>query len=258
MAILGGLASGGSFAGSRHGGHASLHFARHMRNDADHALDEHELGAVMHFVLFDAEEHFEPRFGGRRHAGRHGDLLAEEFVREAFKPCGKAITFGAQEGDNLVLPAPMLLFGEELAENRRKVETFERGAALHGVKLFLHSRHDGDVREHLGHGARIGRGVESVMLFADFLGDRHRVLPHGSKTGGEVFRAVISHICSLAQAGNSVEINAWGNQSGRAALLPDVDSNGIRFLTFSANDHGDHTASGERWRDDDVDLINPH
>jgi hypothetical protein len=35
-----------------------------VRHDAELSLDQHQLRAVMHFVLFDREEHFKALFGG--------------------------------------------------------------------------------------------------------------------------------------------------------------------------------------------------
>ena len=47
--------------------------------------------------------------------------------------------------------------------------------------------------KHLGHAARLRRGAESIMLFADFLGDCNRVFPNGAKTVSQFFSAVVIH-----------------------------------------------------------------
>src|SRR5690242_12413341 len=55
-------ASGGGGALRFHLRHAFLKLASEMGNDAELALDEHELSAVMHFVFLRAEEAFEACF----------------------------------------------------------------------------------------------------------------------------------------------------------------------------------------------------
>ena len=55
--------------------HPGLHVARQRRHDPQHPFDEHELAAMMHLMLFDADDHVETRSGRRLSAGRHG-LLA--------------------------------------------------------------------------------------------------------------------------------------------------------------------------------------
>src|ERR1700689_3266943 len=47
--------------------------------------------------------------------------------------------------------------------------------------------------EHLSHATRVRRGAESIMLFADFLGDCNRVFPNGAKTVSQFFSAVVIH-----------------------------------------------------------------
>src|SRR6266571_3127436 len=45
------------------GGEALLHLPREMRDDADHPLDEHQLPAMVHLVLFHAHDHLEAALG---------------------------------------------------------------------------------------------------------------------------------------------------------------------------------------------------
>ena len=52
-----------------------------MRNKAYHSLDQHELGAMMHFVLLGREQHLEPRLTGRLRAFRHPRSLGHGLVR---------------------------------------------------------------------------------------------------------------------------------------------------------------------------------
>ena len=56
--------------------HPLLHSTRQMRNLADHPLHQHQLSAMMHLVLFRAEQHFEPAF--RRRIGSRLWLLSRE------------------------------------------------------------------------------------------------------------------------------------------------------------------------------------
>ena len=57
------------------GGQAGLHFASHVGDDAEEALDEHQLAAVVHFVFLHGKNHFEAAFCGRGHARGHLHLF---------------------------------------------------------------------------------------------------------------------------------------------------------------------------------------
>jgi hypothetical protein len=53
---------------------------RKMRSNAEHALNEHQLTAVMHFVLLDAEQAFKPR--SRMLSSWIGERLSQELRRQ--------------------------------------------------------------------------------------------------------------------------------------------------------------------------------
>ena len=61
-------------------GYAFVELACAVGNDAELALDEHELGAVVHFVFLGAEEAFETRFHG--FAIGLGNSYDEKFGRQ--------------------------------------------------------------------------------------------------------------------------------------------------------------------------------
>src|ERR1700691_4738828 len=69
-------------------GNSFLRPAGEMRDDAEHALDKHQLPAMMHFVFLDGEEHVEAVSRGRRSSRRHRDDLREEIFIESFQPLG--------------------------------------------------------------------------------------------------------------------------------------------------------------------------
>src|SRR2546429_5623270 len=87
------------------GGEAGLHLARHVGDDAEEALDEHELPAVMHFVFFHGKNHLEAALGGRGHARGHLHRFGEEIVGKPLQPSSPFLTGSAQHLDNLVLGA---------------------------------------------------------------------------------------------------------------------------------------------------------
>src|SRR5437773_9333592 len=69
--------SGGGGTLRFHLGQAFLALTSEVRNDADLALNEHELSAMMHFVLFGAEDAFQTGLG--RFSVRFSDTLSENF-----------------------------------------------------------------------------------------------------------------------------------------------------------------------------------
>jgi hypothetical protein len=62
-------------------GHLFLALARKMRHDADHAFGDHQLAAMVHFVLFWREQHFEARASGGLGAGMHSNALGQKRFR---------------------------------------------------------------------------------------------------------------------------------------------------------------------------------
>jgi hypothetical protein len=73
-----------------------LHLARQVRHYSNHPFHQHELTAVVHLVFLDAEQHLEACPARRRHSGRHGDPLAQKFIRQTFQPLSKAFAVLAQ------------------------------------------------------------------------------------------------------------------------------------------------------------------
>src|SRR5207247_4323441 len=73
--------------------HPLLHLARQVRNNADHAFDEHELATMMHLVFFDRCDHIEAVSRRGCAARRHGYHLAEEFFGNAGNETGPLFTF---------------------------------------------------------------------------------------------------------------------------------------------------------------------
>ena len=90
-------------------GYAFVELACAVGNDAELALDEHELGAVVHFVFLGAEEAFETRFHG--FAIGLGNSYDEKFGRQGFQPGSKILAVGAQEFHDFRLGAGLGLFG---------------------------------------------------------------------------------------------------------------------------------------------------
>jgi hypothetical protein len=72
-----------------------------VRRDAEHALHSHELGAMVHLVLFRAEQHLEAGLARRDHALRERDAFGEEIFLEAFEDPRETLAFGAQQLQDL-------------------------------------------------------------------------------------------------------------------------------------------------------------
>src|SRR5581483_4215087 len=186
------LRLGLALRGRLHGSKAGLHFARQVRHNPDHALDEHELRAVMHFVLFHSHQHFEACLAGGRHARRHGYGLAQNIVREGFQPRTETLTAGAQQIDDFTLAVLLLLLGEHALEKTRKVEAHQRRTPF-AVDLMLYGRYHRDMYEHLRHCAGVGCGTAIVFRLGDLLGDGHGVLADGAECSRQVFGSIDQH-----------------------------------------------------------------
>jgi hypothetical protein len=77
---------------------------------------------MMHLVFLDAGDHLETRFRSRLHARRHGDVLAQELLRQAVDPGGELFAFRPQESNDLLLVALRLFLGDDLLKEARKIE----------------------------------------------------------------------------------------------------------------------------------------
>jgi hypothetical protein len=116
--------------GGAHLGEAFVELAGDVGDDTELALDEHELGAVVHFVFLGAEEAFEAGLDG--FAIGVGDFFGENFGRDGFHPGGEAIAFGAQVIQNFRLGAELGFIGGDavvvmrgvlLSSSKIRVET---------------------------------------------------------------------------------------------------------------------------------------
>ena len=105
-------------------GHAFVELAGDVGNDAELAFDEHELGAMVHFVFLGAEEAFEA--GPDGFAVGVSDFFGENFRRDRFHPGGEAITFGAQVIQDFRLGAEFgFVRGDAVAEREEVVANQE-------------------------------------------------------------------------------------------------------------------------------------
>ncbi len=168
------------------GSQARLHFTRHVRDDAHKTLDEHQLSAMVHFVLLHGENHFEAAFGWRRRALRHLHLLPEKVVGEPLNPSSPFLAGAAKHVQNLLFAAGFLFFRNETLHERRKVETYKRGSALNGMDLVLKVGSQCEMSQQLANAARVRRGPERVLLFGKVLSDDHGILADGAETVGQI------------------------------------------------------------------------
>src|SRR5205085_5786590 len=60
--------------------HPLLHAPGEMRNNAEHALDQHELPTMMHLMFFNGHDHIETGALRRCAARRRQDTLAQEVL----------------------------------------------------------------------------------------------------------------------------------------------------------------------------------
>jgi len=110
--------------GGLHGSDPLLHLTRGVRHDSDHALNQHQLTAVVHFVLFDAQQHLETRFARRRHSRRQLDTLRQCFLGKVFEPPGDMLALGSKQVDDFRFLARRLLGGDHLRQKGREIKSF--------------------------------------------------------------------------------------------------------------------------------------
>jgi len=133
----------------RHRGDSSLHLARQVRHDTQHALDQHELSAMVHFVFLHPKDHLETRPTLGSHASRHGHALGQEVVRESIEHACEMLTVFAQQLDHLRFAPRLFFLPRHLPEHTGKIKSFERGTALGSVNALLQARR-GDMDKQLG------------------------------------------------------------------------------------------------------------
>src|SRR5678816_1433402 len=126
-------------------GHPLLALSREMRRNAQHSLDQHQLRAMMHLMLLDAQQAFESCPRGL--TGSIGEPLLEELRRERTKPGGDSLTLAVEHRDDLALRARNLFLRGGAARACAEIISLERRDTIHAVHLLLNSRRVCDMRE---------------------------------------------------------------------------------------------------------------
>src|SRR5262249_34289954 len=187
----------GPWPGLRARSHRRLSTAREFRNLPEHALDQHQLTAVVHLVFLRPEQHLEARLARRLHRGRERDGGRERRFVETLEKPGERLAVLGQRADDVGFRAQHLLRLRRPLHARgevREVEVFD----LVRVRLDLPHRTDGEVGEQLADAHHVWRGLVAVPLFGNLVGDRQGILPDGAETVGEVLGSVIRHPRSLS------------------------------------------------------------
>src|SRR6267154_417933 len=179
------------------GGEAGLHLARHVGDDAEETLDEHELATVVHFVFFHGKNHLEAALGGRGHARGHLHRLGEEIVGEPLQPSSPFLAGAAQHLDNLVLGAGFFFFRRQALHDRGEIESYYRRSAFGGVNLVLEVVRQRDMGQQLAGAAGIRGRSKGVFLFGKILRNDERIFTDGAETVGQFFSGVAVHGTSL-------------------------------------------------------------
>ncbi|SPE36718.1 hypothetical protein SBA6_60025 [Candidatus Sulfopaludibacter sp. SbA6] len=173
-------------------GHAGLHVAREMGDDAKHPLGHHQLGAVVHLVLFRAEEHFKAGLAGRLHAGRHVDALVERLVGERLEECRELLAAGAEGVQDLGRGGERGLFGHDARHGLGEQRDVQGRYAV-AVQALGKARGDGDVGQGFSYAAGAFGGTEAVTLLGNLLGNRDGVGSNGPKRTGHVLGVITLH-----------------------------------------------------------------
>ena len=160
-----------------HGGHAGLMFASQVGRDAEHALDQHELSAMMHFVLLHGCEHVETGAAGEAPPGawRHGH--ADELVGQRLDRGGVLLAFLFEQRDDLRLVARLGGFGGPLRLlASKKIEAFHGSALFVENDGFLELPGERDVDQQFPDGSgSLGRAV-TIFILRNFFRDDQCVL----------------------------------------------------------------------------------
>jgi hypothetical protein len=101
--------------------HALLPHAREMRHDAQQTLDDHQLAAMMHLVLLDAEQHLETRLGRGLDRRREADGLEELLARQRFQQVRELLAVLAERVDDLRFRLQLLLDLGGLRHDRAEI-----------------------------------------------------------------------------------------------------------------------------------------
>src|SRR5262249_6010869 len=125
--------------------HPLLHLARQVRNNPDHAFDQHELAAMMHFMFFDRSDHVEAVSRRWCSACRHGDDLAKKFFRNAANETRPLLAFLPEQFKDLGLRSWLCFLSHYLLHQSWKVEAFQRCPLIDGVNLITESRRQRDM-----------------------------------------------------------------------------------------------------------------
>jgi hypothetical protein len=160
---------------------------------------------MVHFVLFDPENHLEARLACGRHSGGHAHALAEEVIIQLSQPACEPIAFAAKQVDYLRFAPGFLFHCHELANQGREIQSFQRGEFL-TMDALRHGRRRGNVNEHLRDRSRFRRGSIAVLRFRKLLGDDYSILADSAKTVGEFFGSVVVHSFSFQEVFRSCKL----------------------------------------------------
>src|SRR5207249_11108071 len=159
-----------------------LHLARQVRNNADHAFDQHELAAMMHFVFFYRCDHVEA--GSRRwcSACRHGEDLAKKFFGNASNETRPLFTLLPEQFKDLGFRSRLCFLSHYLLHQGWKVEAVQRCPLFDRVNLITESRRQRDMGQKFLDGTDIVGSSETVLAIRNVSGNLNCILAHSSKT----------------------------------------------------------------------------
>src|SRR5215467_6510850 len=129
--------------------HSLLELSSQMGHDPNHSLDQHDLPAVMHFVLFHGQNHLESALRCRRRARRHVDRLREKLLGSTFNKLCPCLANFFQECNHLGFCARLGLLCHEFGKQHWKIETIKVRALLNRMKPKLKPMPKRDMRQHL-------------------------------------------------------------------------------------------------------------
>src|SRR5260370_26434359 len=118
-------------AGGAHLGHPLVDLPSQMRNDAQLALDQHELRAMVNLMLLRAKQPLES--GLRRFSVGLGHPLRQEFRRQGLEPRRKPFSFRSQQLEDLRLRPGLGFLGVEPVDQAEQDVTHERRKAIRFV-----------------------------------------------------------------------------------------------------------------------------
>src|SRR5216684_8750882 len=133
-----------SSAGGAHLRDPLVELARQMRHDAQLPLDQHQLRAMVHLMLFSAKQPLETRL--LCFSVGLGHNLRQELRRQRFHPRRKLLSLGSQQFEDFGLGSRLGFLGVEPVQRPEKVEANQSRQPLL-VHLFKYSRTDREDRK---------------------------------------------------------------------------------------------------------------